>query len=160
MLTDTARTTNEHMVSKYTETAYAFLPVPELRDKHTNTHTHAGRQAIFLRPSSRKAINAVHCNIWSAACSPKRLQADGPAPRTGLTTALALSSAHCRHCCKKQHREQPLMVETPQKPTDTALQPAPTSPGSQGREGDPKINSKTFPGAAARGKHNLHKGRH
>lgn len=39
MLTDTVRTTNGHMVSKYTETAYAFLPVPELRDKHTNTHT-------------------------------------------------------------------------------------------------------------------------
>ena len=132
--------------------AYAFLPVPELRDKHINTHTHAGRQAIFLRPSSRKAINAVHCNIWTVACIPKRLQAGGPAPQTCLTTALALSFPHCSHGCNKQHREQSLMVETPQKPTDTALQPAPTSPGSQRREGGTlKSIAQPFPGPPREG---------
>lgn len=140
MLTHTAHTGNEHMVSKRTETnpTYICLLPNCATNTYINTHTHASRQAIFLRPSSRKAINDVHCNIWSAACSLKRLQAGGPGSQTCLTTALALSSPHCSHSCNKQHREQPLMVETPQKPTDTALQPAPTSPGSQGRERVPQ----------------------
>lgn len=63
----------DHMVPKCRHTLPShFYRCPTCATRaRTNTHIHTGIQVIFLSPSSRKAINAVHCNIWSVACSPR-----------------------------------------------------------------------------------------
>jgi hypothetical protein len=107
---------------------------------HARTHAHTHRQAIFLNPSPRIAT---------------------PGALLKLALALHLHTAHCTHCCNKQHRQTDTHCRCRRpKPTDTARQPAPTCPGSrQGAEGRARleINSKAFPRAAARGQHFLYR---
>lgn len=125
-----------------TEFAFAFLLVLNLRDtrthrQHTHTQKEVHRRFFSVPPPAKQSMPCIATSGASLA-APGGLQAGDPAPDTCLTTALAPSSPHCSHCCNKPHGEEPLMVETPQKPTDTELKPAPTSPGSQGREGAPQ----------------------
>jgi hypothetical protein len=121
--------------------------------RHAHTQTHTGRQAIFLSPSSRKAINGSRCNIWSVACDPRGAPSRRPSTDTCLTTALAPSSPHCSHCSNRLHQEEPLVVKTPQNPTDrhrTQSQHQPLPAVRAGR-GTPKSIALTFPGPPREG---------
>jgi hypothetical protein len=128
-----------------------FLPVPNLRYRRKHKHTHTGRHMIFLSPSSRRAINATS---GSSLAAPVGLQTGVPALDTCLTTALEPSSPHSIHCSNKQCRDEPLIVKTPQKPTDrhrTQSQHQPLPAVRVGRGVLAKSIALSFPGPPREG---------
>jgi hypothetical protein len=151
----------DHMISKCRQSLPLQISSGAKPARQAHTQTHTDIRFFSVPPPAKQSMSCIATSGASLA-APGGLQTGVPALDTCLTTALEPSSPHSIHCSNKQRRDEPLIVKTPQKPTDrhrTQSQHQPLPAVRAGRGGGMReINSSVFPEASARGEHCPHYG--